>query len=181
MDTTESNEGGQEPRGAEKKETFHQAAEAEVHTFSFKRPDVETPGGRIECRLAATDSCRAIIEVLKKDWSGSLHYHPNQDGIWMVLKGRVRFHGPDGIVRGEFGPYEGLLQPENSRYWFECIGDEEVWLMQISGFPKGPKDSKRITLDPAKAATIGASAKVDLSGKGPSTPVISKPYKELTG
>jgi mannose-6-phosphate isomerase-like protein (cupin superfamily) len=181
MDTTEPDEGGQERRGAEKREAFHRAAAAAVQTFSFKRPDVETPGGRVECRLAATDSCRAIIEVLKKDWSGSLHYHPNQDGIWMVLKGWACFHGPDGIVRGEFGPYEGLLQPENSRYWFECIGDEEVWLMQISGFPKGPKAAKRIALDPEKAVTLGASAKVDLSGKGSSTPVISKLYKELTG
>src|SRR5690349_7400562 len=84
-------------RGADKKEAFHQAAEANVHTFSFKRPEMESPKGRIECQLAGSDSCNAIIEVLKKDWSGSLHYHPNQDGIWLVLKGHVRFYGPDGV------------------------------------------------------------------------------------
>lgn len=173
MDTTQ--DGGTDvPRGADKKEAFHQAAEAGVHTFSFRRPDIESPKGRIECQLAGTDNCNAIIEVLSKDWSGSLHYHPNQDGIWLILKGRVRFYGPDG-VRGEFGPLEGLVQPENSRYWFECFGDEEVWLMQIAGYPKGKAASKRITLDPVKAATLG-SIKVDFSGKGSKTPREYKPY-----
>jgi mannose-6-phosphate isomerase-like protein (cupin superfamily) len=148
--------------GADKKEAFHQAAEANVHTFSFKRPEMDSPKGRIECQLAASDSCNAIIEVLKKDWSGSLHYHPNQDGIWLVLKGHVRFYGPDGVT-GEVGPLEGILQPENSRYWFECFGDEEVWLMQIAGYPKGRSASRRVALDPEKAKTLG-STRVDFSG-----------------
>lgn len=174
MDTTQNN-GDDALRGADKKEAFHRAAEAGAHTFSFKRPDIDSPKGRIECQLAGTNSCNAIVEVLRKDWSGSLHYHPNQDGIWLVLKGKVRFHGHDGIVRGDFGPLEGLIQPENSRYWFECIGDEEVWLMQIAGYPKGKTASKRITLDPVKAATLG-SIKVDFSGRSPATPVEYKPY-----
>ncbi len=168
---------GGDLRGAEKKEAFFQAAEAGVHSFAFKRPDYNSPLGRIACHLAGTDSTRAIVEVLDPGWSGSLHYHPNQDGIWLVLKGHVRFHGPNGIVRGEFGPLEGILQPQNTRYWFEVIGDEEVWLLQIGGFPKGEAAAKRITLDPEKAKKLG-SAKFDMTGKGPD-PFVSMAYEHL--
>src|SRR3546814_5413424 len=66
------------------------------------------------------------------------------DLIYMVLKGKVAFYGPDDKVIGEYGPHEGLLLPENSRYWFGAIGDEEAWLLQIAGYPKGAEMSKRI-------------------------------------
>lgn len=135
------------PRGAGKKEAFFRAAEEKMHGFSFAVPEVEAPGGRINCYLAKTDSCGATILVLRKGYATPRHYHPNQDGIWLVLKGRVRFYcGGEGEdrVSGEFGPLEGIVQPENSRYWFETVGDEEAWLMQIAGYPRGKAMAKRI-------------------------------------
>jgi hypothetical protein len=78
-------------------------------------------------------------------------------------------------VRGEFGPLEGILQPQNSRYWFEVIGDEECWLLQIAGFPKGEAAAKRITLDPEKAKKLG-STRVDMSGKGDAAPSEGMAY-----
>ena len=134
-------------RGADKKEAFHQAAEAGIRTFSFKVPEVEAPRGRINCYMSATDACSSTILVIRKGYATPAHYHPNQDGIWLVLKGHVKFYGPDDTVSGVFGPLEGILQPENSRYWFETDGDEEAWLMQIAGFPKGKAAAKRIPLD----------------------------------
>lgn len=134
-------------RGAEKKEAFFQAAEEKVHSFAFTVPDIEVPNGRINGYLAKTDSCSATILVLRDGYKASHHYHPNQDGIWVVLKGRVRFFGgADERVTGEFGPYEGIKQPENSRYGFEAVGGEEAWLMQIAGFPKGADVAKRIPI-----------------------------------
>ena len=132
-------------RGAAKKEAFFQAAEEKVHAFSFSVPEVDVPNGRINCYLANTGSCSSTILVLEKGYKASHHYHPNQDGIWVVLKGRVRFFGgKDQEVTGEFGPYEGIMQPENSRYGFEVVGDGEAWLMQIAGYPKGKEMAKRI-------------------------------------
>jgi mannose-6-phosphate isomerase-like protein (cupin superfamily) len=153
-----------EPRGAEKKEAFHQAAEAKVHTFSFAVPDVEAPHGRINCLLAGTNIVRSTILVIRKGYYEPAHYHPNLDGIWMVLKGRVKFYGgPDDSVSGVFGPYEGIVQPRNSRYWFAAEGDEEAWLLQISGFPKGPDMGRRVALDPNEKRE--RSVRVDLSRK----------------
>ena len=137
-----------ELRGAAKKEAFFRAAEANVTDFSFAVPDVDAPNGRINCTLADAGSCRATILVLRDGYKASHHYHPNQDGIWVVLKGKVRFFGgPDEKVVGEYGPYEGIAQPQNTRYGFEAVGEEEAWLMQIAGYPKGPDAAKRIHFD----------------------------------
>jgi mannose-6-phosphate isomerase-like protein (cupin superfamily) len=160
MDTTES-----KLRGADKKEAFHEAAEAKCHTFSFAVPEgVEIPHGKkMHVKLAGTDSCRATVQILRDGSENNLHYHPNMDLIWMVLKGSVRFYGPNQKVTGELKVNEGILQPENSRYWFEKIGDEEAWLLQIAGFPKGAKAAKRIDVDPPTKVLGGVH--VDLSKK----------------
>ncbi|MDX1485502.1 MAG: cupin domain-containing protein [Alphaproteobacteria bacterium] len=137
-----------ELRGAEKKEAFFQAAEEGVHRFRFQVPDVEAPAGRINCYLAKTDTCSSTILVLEPGYKAGHHYHPNQDGIWVVLKGQVRFFGgADEKEMGVFGPYEGIKQPENTRYGFEVVGEEEAWLMQIAGYPKGKAMAKRIYTD----------------------------------
>jgi quercetin dioxygenase-like cupin family protein len=140
-----------EPRGAAKKEAFHEAAEANVMPFKFEVPNVEiAPGKKIHVKLAGTDNCRASVQVLRNGGDNNLHYHPNMDLIYMVLKGKVRFYGPGDKILGDFSPEEGLLLPENSRYWFKSLGEEEAWLLQIAGYPKGAKASKRIPCEPAK-------------------------------
>ena len=73
----------------------------------------------------------------------------------MVLKGRVQFYGPQGRLLGDYGPHEGLLLPENSRYWFKSVGEEEAWLLQIAGYPKGAAMSKRVPVEPARADAGG--------------------------
>jgi hypothetical protein len=114
--------------GEAKKEAFHLKAEEGVTSFAFARPEVAIPHGKkLHVKLAGTDSCRAS-----------------------VLKGRVRFYGPGNKILGEYGVHEGLLLPENSRYWFESIGEEEAYLLQIAGYPKGAKMSKRVPVEPAK-------------------------------
>jgi hypothetical protein len=74
------------------------------------------------------------------------------DLIYMVLKGKVAFYGPGDKMIGEYGPQEGLLLPENSRYWFVAVGDEEAHLLQVAGYPKGAAMSKRINAEPMKAS-----------------------------
>jgi quercetin dioxygenase-like cupin family protein len=137
--------------GEAKKEAFHLAAEEKIVSFGFARPDVVIPAGKkLHVKLAGTDSCRASVQILNQGGENNLHYHPNMDLIYMVLKGRVRFYGPGNTVVGEYGVHEGVLLPENSRYWFESVGDEEAHLLQIAGYPKGAKMSKRIPVEPAK-------------------------------
>ena len=167
-ETEKPAETGEDLRGAEKKEAFHLAAEALIHNFAFTRPDIEFPNQKkkIHVKLAGTNSVRAAIQILKEGGENNLHYHPNMDLIYMVLKGRIRFYGPGDKVLGEFGPTEGLLIPENSRYWFESVGTDEAHLLQIAGFPKGVSAFKRISIDPPKHADGGEGVWFDTaSGK----------------
>ena len=145
-----------ELRGAEKKEAFHLAAEAGIKEFSFQVPDAEiAPGHKAHVKLAGTDSCRASVQILRNGGDNNLHYHPNMDLIYMVLKGKIRFYGPGDEVLGDFGPHDGLLLPENARYWFKSLGDEKAWLLQIAGYPKGAGASKRVPCEPPKPTMGG--------------------------
>ena len=148
-----TNENTTELRGEAKKEAFHQEAESNIVTFAFTPPEVEVATGqKIHVKLAGTDSCRASVQVLYKGGDNNLHYHPNMDLIYMVLKGKVEFYGPGDKSLGVFGVHEGLKLPENSRYWFKSIGDEEAHLLQIAGYPRGAKASKRIPVEPLKSS-----------------------------
>jgi mannose-6-phosphate isomerase-like protein (cupin superfamily) len=143
--------------GAAKKEAFFKSAEAKIESFAFKRPEIDfaTAKKKIHVRLTGTNTVRASIQVLSEGGENNLHYHPNMDLIYMVLKGRVRFYGPGDKVLGEYGAMEGILLPENTRYWFESVGVEEAHLMQIAGYPKGEKAFKRIELEAPKQADGG--------------------------
>jgi quercetin dioxygenase-like cupin family protein len=145
-----------EVRGEAKKEAFHQQAESNIVKFAFTRPETEIPHGqKMHVKLAGTDSCRASVQILNKGGDNNLHYHPNMDLIYMVLKGQVEFYGPGDKSLGVFNVHEGLKLPENSRYWFKSVGDEEAHLLQIAGYPRGAKASKRIPVEPVKAAQKG--------------------------
>ncbi len=139
-----------EIRGEAKKEAFHREAESKITNFAFVRPDQHIPDGdKMHVKLVGTDSCRASVQILVKGGDNNLHYHPNMDLIYMVLKGQVEFYGPDEKLLGVYGPNEGLLLPENSRYWFKGVSDE-AHLLQIAGYPRGAKASKRIPVEKAK-------------------------------
>ena len=81
----------------------------------------------------------------------------------MVLKGRVRFYGPDDVVIGEFGPHEGTITPRFSRYWFENIGDEDLEILQVAAFgsekleKSGRTDVSAHKFDPASAQHFKAN------------------------
>lgn len=105
-------------------------AEKIVTPFHYRRPDDE--GKRVAVSLCKTDLYRARVVVMKRGFGETnLHYHSSADSFWMVLKGRVRFYGPDEKVIGEFGPNEGTSTPRFSRYWFENCGDEDLELLHV--------------------------------------------------
>jgi|RhiMethySRZTD1v2_1073278.scaffolds.fasta_scaffold479237_2 quercetin dioxygenase-like cupin family protein len=155
-----TNESETELRGEAKKEAFHQEAESKIVKFAFVRPDAHiADGDKMHVKLAGTDSCRASVQILVKGGDNNLHYHPNMDLIYMVLKGKVEFYGPEDTLLGVFSENEGLMLPENSRYWFKGASDE-AHLLQIAGYPRGAKASKRIPVEKAKR---GASVWLGMS------------------
>jgi mannose-6-phosphate isomerase-like protein (cupin superfamily) len=121
----------------------HAAAEAHPVTFAYARPSGVNAGkGRV--KLGKSDIVRGVVQIVKKHGGeNNLHYHTTSASFWMVLKGRVRFYGPDDVVIGEFGPHEGTITPRYARYWFENIGDEDLEILQVSAFSEGARNSGR--------------------------------------
>lgn len=146
-------------RGAQKKEAFHRAAEASVKTFKFdgSDPDVKSVS------LAELSSCQARMQVLRKGMKKrGLHYHPNQDQVYMVLKGRIRLYGPGDHPVGELGPFEGVAYPENARYWIENFGDEETWLLHFAAYPRGAGAARVVDLsDPSRSSNRPGESRRD--------------------
>lgn len=151
-----------EKPSADELQRLHEAADAQVRPYSYKKPDeIRTAKGRIN--LAKTECMRAVVQVVKKNGGeNNLHYHTNSDSFWMVLKGRIRFYGPDNKLIGEFGPHEGTATPRYSRYWFENAGDEDAELLQVSALAKPGFDasSGRTDLEPQRFK-IGNTHKFD--------------------
>ena len=138
-------------RGADKKEAFHRAAEKRAESFSFKRPDeVELVDQKAVYYLAESDICGATVQIIPEGGDNNMHYHPDSEGFWMVLQGRIRFHGPDGVI-GEYGQHEGLLMPRNCRYWFESADPStELHLLHIDANSRQKVKNGRIDLGPRR-------------------------------
>ena len=111
------------------------AAEEIVTPFAYKKPDGAAMNKRASVALCRTDLFRSEVVVMKTGTGETnLHYHTAADGFWMVVKGRVRFYGPEDVLIGEFGPNEGTSTPRFSRYWFENIGEEDLEILQVAAF-----------------------------------------------
>jgi mannose-6-phosphate isomerase-like protein (cupin superfamily) len=121
----------------------HRQAEADPLTFAYSKPS-GVNAGKGFVSLGRKDIVRGAVQVVKKHGGeNNLHYHTTSASFWMVLKGRVRFYGPDDVLIGEFGPHEGTITPRYSRYWFENAGDEDLEILQVSAFSEGAKTSGR--------------------------------------
>ena len=157
MSTTETS------RKEENLMELHRAAEAGWATFSYAKPD-GVSAGKGFINLGRRDIVRGVVQVVKKHGGeNNLHYHTGIASFWMVLKGRVRFYGPDDVVIGEFGPMEGTITPRFSRYWFENIGDEDLEILQVAAFgsekleKSGRTDVSPHRFDPASAQHFKAN------------------------
>jgi mannose-6-phosphate isomerase-like protein (cupin superfamily) len=117
-------------------EKLHLESEATIKGFSYKKPEtVERGKGFI--RLIQSPLIKGVVQVVKKNGGeNNLHYHTSVDTFWMVLKGKVKFYGPEDVLIGEFGPQEGLITPRFSRYWFENSGDDDLELLQVAASDK---------------------------------------------
>ena len=116
--------------------------------FRHFKPDSKS--GKTIVSLGQSDLIRGAVQIVKKgEGDNNLHIHTGMDGFWMVLKGRVKFYGPEDEVLGEFGPHEGIVMPRGNAYWFASTGDEDLEILQVAAFDRDVKN-ERIDLDPQK-------------------------------
>jgi mannose-6-phosphate isomerase-like protein (cupin superfamily) len=116
--------------------------------FGYQTPDSLVKGKGI-VRLCRSDLCYATVQVLQSGGENNLHAHPAQDGIWIVLKGRVKFYGKDDMVLAELGPLQGIHIPRGFYYWFESSSPEKLEILQVEAIDKSVKN-ERLNATPQK-------------------------------
>ena len=127
--------------------------------FKYERPPLDR--GKVVLRLARSDIMRANMQVLQEGGENNLHAHPNSDGFWLVLGGRVRFYGEGDVLLAELGKHEGILMPRGFKYWFESAGDETLEILQVSASATRLSSEEAILADrinytPSKRAIYSA-------------------------
>lgn len=125
-------------------------------TFSYQRPAIGERKTRAAVRLALTDLVFAMIQVLEKGGESVMHSHAAMDGLWFVLRGRARFYDGDNQPH-EFGPFEGVCIPRDTKYWFEQVGDEALEILQCEARHPNIKNTVQFDKPPVEGTPNAAS------------------------
>ena len=128
-----------------------------ARTYRYVRPEFAPGRGTAKCRLAETDLATFAVKRIKDGGENELHMHPNADGFWTVLKGRVRFYTTDDELIADLGAMEGVVIPRTFPYWFESADegqDLEILQVLVCSTPvEGTKRPaiRRVGLEPKKS------------------------------
>lgn len=142
-ETTSTKDASEEPAGAPE---LPDGPVRPPIPFSYKKPEA-FKGVKAGILLGQTDLVRARVQIIRDGGANNLHWHAGVDTVWMVLKGRVRFYGPDNEVIADLGVHEGMITPRGTQYWFESAGEDELELLQIAAYEKGARPRK-IDIEP---------------------------------
>ena len=119
-----------------------------VTVFGYE-PPADQQKSKAIVRLCRSDVVYSTVQVLKEGGENNLHAHTAQDGIWIVLKGRVKFYGKDDAVLAELGPLQGIHIPRGFFYWFESASPETLEILQVEAIDKTVKN-ERLNSTPQK-------------------------------
>src|SRR5689334_18299597 len=115
--------------------------------FRYQTPDTRGRP-RVIKRLGLADVLFAGVQVLQPGAGNVMHSHSGMDGLYFVLKGRIRFYGEGDVLLGEFGPHEGVVMPRDTPYWFEAAGDEEAEMLHVEAFDRRVANRKKLFSGP---------------------------------
>ena len=110
-----------------------------VLRFEYPGPDIDDgrgDPGRRHFYLFKTERAVSEIQIFDKGVKNNLHFHASEDGAWIVLGGRATFYGEGDRgegdrVMGELAPFQGLLIPAGTKYWFESTGEEPLQILRV--------------------------------------------------
>lgn len=102
-----------------------------VERFTYLKPGQHQQGIKEIVTLCKNHRIRGAVHILREGSPDHMHSHNTIDGFWYVLKGKAIFHGEDGVIYGEIGEHEGVLIPQDTRYWYESVGDDDLEILQV--------------------------------------------------
>jgi mannose-6-phosphate isomerase-like protein (cupin superfamily) len=119
----------------------------DMQIVNYRLPEEVAP--KVVVPIARSDIMYCAVQVIRDGGANNLHSHTGMDGLWFVLRGRMRFYGEGHRLIGEYGPHQGVFVPRNVPYWFESVGEEPLELLQAEAIDRRGKNS-RIDHEPKK-------------------------------
>lgn len=86
--------------------------------------------GRGSALVAATDRMWVNLKTYAQGGENTLHAHPNEDHVFIVLQGKAVFYGPEG-ESASFSRNEGVLLPRGCAYSFHADEAEPLVLLRV--------------------------------------------------
>lgn len=131
----------------------------DMQIVKYRLPDEVGP--KVIVPIARSDIMYCAVQVLREGGANNLHSHTGMDGLWFVLRGRMRFYGEHGLI-GEYGQHEGVFVPRNVPYWFESVGDEPLELLQAECIDRRGRNRR---IDYGQRTKMMETVRVVRSGK----------------
>lgn len=132
--TTETR--GQEQADPKSGSVLERALEAHLKEHDLRHPQMfklraRLPSqGRGSALVAATDRMWVNLKTYAEGGENTLHAHPNEDHVFIVLQGKAIFYGPEG-ESATFSRNEGILLPRGCSYYFHADESEPLVLLRV--------------------------------------------------
>ncbi len=130
-----------------------------IQRFNYRGAQAEgardTAPGRKSFPMALTHNVVSTVQVFEKGVHNNLHVHLTEDGYWLVLGGRARFHGEGDTIIADLGRLEGVLIPAGTKYWFEGVSDEPLEILRVN---YRVKEGPRHAVNEAEVPVVMAAA-----------------------
>ena len=135
--------------------------------FDIRTPYLEQ--GLTSDLRAKTDMLSVVIKVYADGGENRMHPHPYEDHAFVVLEGEATFHlEADDNVK-VVKPYEGVMLPKGSNYWFQSSGQGNLVMLRVGAQPAGVKKAAFYPDGKGKSRAVEPTAKlerIERSGKG---------------
>lgn len=127
---------GQEEANPESGSVLERALDEHLKEQDLRHPQMfklraQLPSqGRGSALVAATDRMWVNLKTYAQGGENTLHAHPNEDHVFIVLQGKAVFFGPDG-ESVTFSRNEGILFPRGCSYYFHADEEEPLVLLRV--------------------------------------------------
>jgi len=103
--------------------------------------------GRSIVPLAETENMWSWIKVYASGGENTLHAHPNEDHMFVILAGEAVFYGPNG-EEATLGRNDGIMLPAGTLYHFNACSEEPLVLLRVGArHGGGAEDMYRVGAD----------------------------------
>jgi len=106
------------------------AADSGLKPTVFRMRTQLLDDGRSNTPLAETDNMWARLKVYATGGENTLHAHPNEDHMFIVLAGEATFFGPSG-EETRLGRNNGIMLPGGCLYHFRSTAAEPLVLLRV--------------------------------------------------